>query len=194
MKRVIAAVVLGIVLILASTAVAAADWAFVLSTSDGGNTYQVKYVSDEGPLVTDAYTLYIGDNPNTNVTVAHHLPSGMSEMGSGDLENGKIVITAVNLLGSSTIANGYVLADLTSDAPTNLTWLPNEYSFKVYVYEPSPEMEWNGAGLNEAGHLRVEGGVPPIPEMASLILLGTAVIAFGGVILVRRMRAGRVPA
>lgn len=189
MKKIIVALILGIVLLLASTAVAAADWAFVLSTSDGGNTYQLKYVSDGESLVTDAYTLYIGDNPNTNVSVVHHLPSGMAEMGSGDKGNGEIVITAVNLLGESTISNGYVLADLTSDAPTSLTWLPDKYSFKVYIYAPLPEDEYNGRQLYDGGHLGVEGGLPPIAELSTAVLMGTAFLAFGGWIWSKRMKA-----
>jgi hypothetical protein len=192
MKKIVVASVIGMILLLGTTAVAAADWAFVLSTSDGGNTYQVKYVSDGEDLVTDAYTLYIGDNPNTNVTVVHHLPSGMAEMGSGDKGNGKIVITAVNLLGESTISNGYVLADLTSDAPTNLTWLPDEYSFKVYIYEPLPEGEYNGRQLYDGGHLGVEGGTPPIPEIATAVLMGTSLLAFAGWIWAKRIKAREV--
>lgn len=203
MKRAIAlgAMVLLLLVMTGGPVLADGDsWAFVITTSDGGQTFQLQYTGQT--MVCDTYTFFIGYDPSAaTVTVDSTPPAPLADWGSGVFSPGTLLITAATPPRQyATLTDGMVLATFTCDKACSMNWEAgiSDMSFLVGISETQPgggqacpilngEQLWNGNHL-----LPKPGPVPPIPEMASLVLLGTVAIAFGGMLLVKRMRARAV--
>ena len=198
MKR---AMIVGMVVLLlvmmGGPAVADGDsWAFVITTADGGETFQLVYTGED--MVCDTYTFFIGFDPGgASVSVESTPPAPLSDWGSGWWGRGMVVVTvATPPRQYATLSDGMILATFRCEPACSMNWEAgiSDPSFLVGISETQPgggqacplltgEELWQGNHL-----LPKPGPVPPIPELASGMLFGVALLAFGGWVWFKRVR------
>ncbi|MBM3132795.1 MAG: hypothetical protein FJZ95_07175 [Chloroflexi bacterium] len=147
-----------------STGVAAADWAFVVSTPDGGHTFDLKYVSDGETLETDAYILIVDYDETTTsgMTFTYALGGTKDNMAGEYLVGGDHMVqtSLLNMTGSNVLTNGQVLATFVCNGPTDTTtvsWDPAYQDYNFAVNDLTYSTYWDGTMLWDEGHLRACG-------------------------------------